>query len=411
MKLSSSLYDKYKVSDNEWYEYIPSEWHEKRVKDIFNLITDLAPNNNDFELLSLYTSIGVKPRKEMEQRGNKSVTTDGYWIVKKGDIIVNKLLAWMGAIGLSEYDGVTSPAYDILRKSNNEVDERFYTYLFRIEKSQAIFKKYSRGIMDVRLRLYFDKFGAITVPFPPPSEQKKIANYLDTKTTQIDKKIDLLTQKAKLYSNLKQSLINETVTRGLDKTVPMKDSGIEWIDKIPEHWGIKHLKDLAEIKGGKDSKVVEVETGGYPVYGSGGVFGRASQYLQNKPSVLLGRKGTIDKPLFVTEAFWSVDTMFYTNIKNNVYPKFFYYQCLTIQFGLYQYGSAVPSMAQNVLRQILFATPPLPEQKEIADYLDTKTTQIDKIIATINTQIEKLKELHKTLINDVVTGKIKVVQL
>ena len=100
--------------------------------------------------------------------------------------------------------------------------------------------------------------------------------------------------------------------------------------------------------------------------------------------------------------------MFYTEVKCNVDPKFFYYQCLTIQFGQYQYGSAVPSMAQNVLRQILFATPDYPEQQAIATYLDGKTAQIDSIVVTINSQIDRLRELRKTLINDVVTGKIKV---
>lgn len=98
--------------------------------------------------------------------------------------------------------------------------------------------------------------------------------------------------------------------------------------------------------------------------------------------------------------------MFYTDIKKSAYPKFLYYQCLTIQFGMYQYGSAVPSMAQNVLSRILFPTPSISEQKAIADYLDEKTAQIDAIVATINAQIDHLKALRKTLINDVVTGKI-----
>jgi type I restriction enzyme, S subunit len=148
----------------------------------------------------------------MEQRGNKSTTTDGYWMVKKGDIVVNKLLAWMGAIGLSEYDGVTSPAYDILRKLNHEVDQRFYTYLFRTEKAQSIFKKHSRGIMDVRLRLYFDKFGAIAVPFPPPNEQKAIADYLDTKTAQIDQIIQTINTQIEKLKELRKTLINDVVT-------------------------------------------------------------------------------------------------------------------------------------------------------------------------------------------------------
>ena len=201
-----------KNSDYEWDQRIPENWQGERVKNIFKLVTDLAPSDNEFELLSLYTSIGVKPRKDMEQRGNKSVTKDGYWMVKKGDIIVNKLLAWMGAIGLSEYDGVTSPAYDILRKSSKGTDQRFYTYLFRTEKAQAIFKKQSRGIMDVRLRLYFDKFGAISVPFPPPEEQKAIADYLDIKTAQIDQIIQTINTQIERLKELRKTLINDVVT-------------------------------------------------------------------------------------------------------------------------------------------------------------------------------------------------------
>lgn len=201
-----------KDSDNEWGECLPISWQETRVKNLFNLITKTAPENNNFELLSLYASIGVRPRKEMEQRGNKAVTTDGYWMVKKGDIIVNKLLAWMGSIGLSEYDGVTSPAYDILRKASDQVDERYYTYLFRTEKAQAIFKRHSRGIMDVRLRLYFDKFGAITVPFPPISEQRKIAHYLDTKTAQTDQIIQTINTQVETLQELRKTLINDVVT-------------------------------------------------------------------------------------------------------------------------------------------------------------------------------------------------------
>jgi type I restriction enzyme S subunit len=438
MKLGSSPYEQYKVSDNEWCEYLPSVWQEKRVKNIFNLITDLAPDNNDFELLSLYTSIGVKPRKEMEQRGNKSVTTDGYWIVKKGDIIVNKLLAWMGAIGLSEYDGVTSPAYDILRKFNNEVDEKFYTYLFRTEKAQAIFKKYSRGIMDVRLRLYFDKFGAITVPFPPPSEQKAIANYLDTKTAQIERQIDLLTEKAKLYNNLKQSLINETVTRGLDKTVPMKDSGIEWLGEVPEHWEIRRIKDYTYVKGrigwqGLRSSDFLDQGEFYCVTGTDLVNGsidwshcyfvsqdryEQDKYIQLKiRDLLITKDGTIGKIALIHELPLKATLnsgLFVTRPLKAKYSNEFMYWVLNSSafrnyIDLTKGGSTIQHLYQNVFERFLYVCPPLPEQKEIAHYLDTKTSQIDKIIETINTQIEKLKELRKTLINDVVTGKIKVV--
>jgi len=203
---------KMKDSQNEWQEELPINWSEKRVKDLFKLITDIAPNNNNHELLSVYASIGVRPRKDLEQRGNKASSTDGYWLVKKGDIIVNKLLAWMGGIGLSEYDGVTSPAYDILRKTNTEVCERYYGYLFRTGKAQEIFKRYSRGIMDMRLRLYFDKFGGIRISVPPLAEQQAIAVYLDEKTSMIDRIIGTVNSQINNLKELRKTLINDVVT-------------------------------------------------------------------------------------------------------------------------------------------------------------------------------------------------------
>src|SRR5580658_437043 len=98
-------------SDVPWLGKVPAHWEVKRVKYLFKLVADPAPEDNELELLSLYTDVGVRPRKELEARGNKATTTDGYWLVRRGDLIVNKLLAWMGAFGVSEYEGVTSPAY------------------------------------------------------------------------------------------------------------------------------------------------------------------------------------------------------------------------------------------------------------------------------------------------------------
>lgn len=164
----------------EWIGEIPEHWDLIKVKNIFNLIIDPAPKANNETLLSIYTDIGVKPRKELEEKGNKASTTDGYWRVKKGDFIVNKLLAWMGAIGLSEYEGVTSPAYDILR-AKVPIVERFYHELFRLKVFSEEMKKYSRGIMEMRLRLYFDKFGDIFIPYPSHDEQEQIVNYIDKK--------------------------------------------------------------------------------------------------------------------------------------------------------------------------------------------------------------------------------------
>ena len=204
-----------KPSGLEWIGDMPAHWEVINTKYLFRLVTEPAPENNDYELLSIYTSIGVRPRKELEERGNRATTTDGYWLVKKGDFIVNKLLAWMGAIGLSNYEGVTSPAYDILRKSR-PLNERFYEYLFRCGLYFPEFKKRSRGIMEVRLRLYFDQFGQIPLVFPPVHEQDKITNFLDHKTGQIDELIAAEQRKIELLKEYRQSLISEAVTGKID---------------------------------------------------------------------------------------------------------------------------------------------------------------------------------------------------
>ena len=200
-----------KDSGVEWIGDVPVHWEVKKVKNIFNLIINPAPNNNDEELLSIYTDIGVKPRRELAEKGNKASTTDGYWIVRKGDFIVNKLLAWMGAIGLSNYDGVTSPAYDILRAKIDTVGI-YYHELFRLKVFSEEMKKHSRGIMDMRLRLYFDKFGDIRVPYPLQDEQQLIVNYIEENNQKINNAIDLQQQQITKLKEYKTTLTDSVVT-------------------------------------------------------------------------------------------------------------------------------------------------------------------------------------------------------
>jgi len=195
----------------EWFGEIPVHWVVIRVKNIFRLVMEPSEKNNNHELLSIYTDIGVKPRKEFEERGNKASTTDGYWFVKKNDFIVNKLLAWMGAIGLSNYEGVTSPAYDILR-AYKPLNEMFYHYLFRTKQCSRELKRHSRGIMEMRLRLYFDKFGVVMVPYPSEDEQTEIVKYIELESSKVDKGISLQQMQIDKLKEYKSTLINSAVT-------------------------------------------------------------------------------------------------------------------------------------------------------------------------------------------------------
>lgn len=191
----------------------------------------------------------------------------------------------------------------------------------------------------------------------------------------------------------------------LDKYQPYpdyKDSGIVRLGRIPTHWTIKKLKQVASIENGKDYKHVESEDG-YPVIGSGGQFSFACQCLYNGESVLLGRKGTIDRPIYINGPFWTVDTMFYTKISKNFSAKYLYYAALTIEFNLYSTSTALPSMTQEDLGNIHFAIPSNDELITIAAFLDYETARIDQLIAKQKQLIELLKEKRQAVISHAVT--------
>lgn len=182
-----------------------------------------------------------------------------------------------------------------------------------------------------------------------------------------------------------------------------KDSGVEWLGEVPAHWGIPKLKHLARIRNGRDYKIVEVESGGYPVIGSGGEFARANDFLYDGESVLLGRKGTIDKPLYINGPFWTVDTMFYTELSHRVVGRFLYYYATCFQFGQYSTNTALPSMAQEDLANIYMAAPGPSEQAHIAAFLDHETARIDALVEEQQRLIELLKEKRQAVISHAVT--------
>lgn len=192
----------------------------------------------------------------------------------------------------------------------------------------------------------------------------------------------------------------------MEKYEKYKDSGIEWIGEIPSHWEVKKLKYLTSIGNGRDHKEVWDENGEFPIIGTGGKFGNANSFLYDKPSIILGRKGTIDKPRFIEIPFWAVDTAYFTIIKEDTFPKYLFYLSTTINFDLYKYGSAVPSISQEVLKEIYFAVPEKQEQTAIANYLDRKTAEIDQLIANKKRLLELYEEEKTAIINRAVTKGI-----
>jgi len=181
-----------------------------------------------------------------------------------------------------------------------------------------------------------------------------------------------------------------------------KDSGVEWLGDVPEHWDIAPFKRLVDIQNGSDHKHIEQDEG-YPVIGSGGQFAYASEFMYDGESVLLGRKGTIDKPLYVLGKFWTVDTMYWTKISPDACGRFAYYLALNIPFDYYSTNTALPSMTKGALHAHAVARPPLPEQTQIAVFLDTETAKIDELVAEQRRLMDLLKEKRQAVISHAVT--------
>lgn len=433
MKLTYTKYKAYKDSGIDWLGKTPTEWAIVRNKEIFKERSSLS-NTGKETLLTVSHITGVTPRSEKNVNMFMAETMEGYKICHQGDLIINTMWAWMGALGTSNELGICSPSYNVYMPVKGiPYNHRYFDYLFRIPNSVVEMTRNSKGIVSSRLRLYAKDFFQIETVLPSPKEQETIAHYLDTKTAKIDRKIDLLTQKSTLYSSLKQSLINETVTRGLDKTVSMKDSGIDAIDEVPEHWEVRRIKEIAYInkrtlteKTPNDYEFDYIDIGSI-TYGIKG-FSSERMTFEDAPSrakrivkkgdTIISTVRTYLKAIASIENDVSdliVSTGFAViSPKKLLFSKYFSY-LLTSNFVVdticaLSIGVSYPATNSSVIRNLLCLVPPPSEQKAIADYLDTKTAQIDQIIQTINTQIEKLKELRKTLINDVVTGKIKVVE-
>ena len=183
-----------------------------------------------------------------------------------------------------------------------------------------------------------------------------------------------------------------------------KNSGVDWLGEAPINWSIGRLKYLLRIRGGQDYKAVEsADPKDYPVIGSGGHFTYATSFLYDGESVLLGRKGTIDKPLYIRGKFWTVDTMFYTEVLPKTYGRYAYYAATTIPFSLYSTNTALPSMSQFDLANHALPLPSYQEQTQIARFLDHETAKIDTLIHEQKRLIELLKEKRQAVISHAVT--------
>jgi len=417
-------YDKYKDSGVDWLGDIPEHWEVFHSKRICKKITDGAHtspdiSSNDFPFLSvvnlkngtldfsncLYTS--EKDYKQLLRNGGNPKLFDVLFS-KDGTIGETALIC-------EEKNFVVGSSFIIISPNRKLVNEQFLTFYL----SSPLFNYQARvqvkGTGIPRLSIF--NFLKLNVLLPTLLEQTAIATYLDSKTSAIDRKVALLEQKITHYQQLRKSLINETVCRGLDKNVKLKDSGIEWIGMIPERWEVKRVKELFETSRGRVIGQNElIDNGKYPVYSSqtenDGCLGYIETYDFNKTLITWTTDGANAGTVFKRSGKFNCTNICGTlnPIRNNVDIDFMTYAVQESSKHNKRIDTNGAKIMSNEMRIINIIYPPLSEQVAIATYLDEKTQKIDSIVSNIKAQIETLTELRKTLINDVVTGKIKVTE-
>lgn len=427
-------YEKYKPSGVEWLGEIPEHWEVKRVKEIANYISrGVTPNyveNGFCKVINQATfSKGFFDRENAKFTSN----CDKKALTKLNDILIASTGG--GVLGKTFFiDKVLGEFYTdshvtTIRANNKFLISKYLYYFFSINYDliNALLAKGSTN----QTELQRDQLLNFKWCLPSLPEQTAIVNYLDTKTEAIDQKIELLTAKTAKYNALRRSLINETVCRGLNPNAQMKDSGIEWIGQIPAHWEVKRFKDV----------VAKYTTGGTPTTSNTDYFEgnniwvcisdiSESAYIYDskikltdeairslniiktpKGSLLFSFKLSIGKIAFVEKSVYTNEAILSIFPNKNIDLKYYYFMLpifMLLAATENIYGAKM--LNQKLIANALVVHPSIEEQSIIAEHLENKTAQIDTILTNISNQINKLKQLRKTLINGVVTGKIKVTE-
>ena len=399
-----------KDSGIAWIGEIPKHWEVTRLKNVFCEYNVKSENGTE-TLLSLSQYTGVKPKSETELAGSHEAESyEGYKIVKAGQLVMNIMLAWNGSYALSDYDGMISPAYCIY-DFRTACHRKYFHYLLRIDGYPSAFKTMSRGIIDSRLRLYPEQFYTFNTVVPPKEEQSRIANFLDKKCAEIDELIALQEQMIAQLTTYKQAVITETVTKGLDPNVKMKDSGVEWIGEIPENWDVCKIQYMANLKSGYNLTTEQItDEGLYPVYGGNGIRGFYHEFFNDGEYVLIGRQGALCGNInYSTGKFWATEHAVICYPKMQYATKWFGELLRSMNLNQYSLASAQPGLAVERIKALSIPLPPLSEQQTIANYLDQKCKEIDELISVKKEKIEKLKAYKKSVIYEYVTGKKQVI--
>lgn len=399
---------------------VPASWELTRLGTRFN---ERRSKVSDID----YPALSVTKKGVLPQLDNAAKTKDGdnRKLVKEGDFVINSRSDRKGSSGVSDRDGSVSLINIVLKPKG--IHPKFSEHLL---KSHAFIEEYyrvGRGIVADLWTTRYDEMRTITISVPSLEEQTRIANFLDKKTAQIDDAIAIKEQQISLLKERKQIIIQQAVTQGLDPNVPMKDSGVDWIGKIPAHWEVRRAKyifdEVDERSKNGDEELLSVShmTGVTPRSEKNVSMFMAEDYTGSKLCIendlvinimwaWMGALGVSDRVGIVSPSYG----VFRQKLKNTFNPTYLEYLLKSVKYVEY-YNKVSTGLHSSRLRfygHMLFAMkmgyPSYEEQNEIMAYLHEQTQRIDLAIDSQLAQIEKLKEYKTTLINSAVTGKIKI---
>ncbi|MCK4085626.1 restriction endonuclease subunit S [Acinetobacter radioresistens] len=426
-------YAEYKDSGVDALGRIPKEWSVMRGKFLFSEINERS-ENGDETLLSVSEYYGVKPRGENISEGeylSRAESLEGYKKCYVNDLVMNIMLAWKRGLGISKYNGIVSPAYSVFR-FNNKVSPDFMHYLLRTEEYIKYFKTRSTGIIDSRLRLYPDSFGDIFILLPSIDDQVQITNFLDHETAKIDSLIEKQQKLIELLKEKRQAVISHAVTKGLNPDVPMKDSGVEWLGQVPEHWEVSKFGYISQVVRGGSPRPAGDPTlfnGDYSPWVTVAEITKDDELYLTSTETFLTKKGseqcrvfkagtlllsnsgaTLGVPkILCIDANANDGVVGFEQLQIDIEFAYYYLSILTNDLReRVKQGSGQPNLNTDIVKNISIAIPPISEIQSIITEIKGQVGKFVSLIKKAEQQILLMQERRTALISAAVTGKIDV---
>ena len=408
-------YPSYRESGVQWLGRVPEHWKLLRGKFLFRAI-DARSGTGQEELLTVSSEHGVVPRSSATVTMFKAETYVGHKLCWPGDLVINSLWAWGRGLGISQYYGIISSAYGVYRLRKRKI--MYSAYVHKLVRSSPFnfeLRVRSKGIWKSRLQLTDDAFLSAVFPVPPTMEQMAILRLLDNEERRIQRYIRAKKKLIALLGEQKQAIIHQALTGQVDvrtgqRFSAYKDSNVEWLGRVPDHWEVRRLKTFCSMKSGCAITAQAIESSGaYPVYGGNGLRGYTGNFTHDGKFVLIGRQGALCGNVHIAEGkFRASDHAVVAAVHSDYDLEWFYAALLAMNLNQYSIAAAQPGLSVERVLDLSLAVPPESEQADIARAIQKSTSTMDASIRLYASQIQLMLEYRTRLIADVVTGKLDV---